>query len=99
MRRALVEGISERSAGVAQRPTRVGRPAIDPIGGEHGSASPEPRYDPELTVLCRSLAQLQTCAAAGIRTAYLDLEDIRGYADAVTWARAESEMEVFLATP
>ena len=99
MRRALVEGISERSAGVAQRPTRVGRPAIDPIGGEHGSASPEPRYDPELTVLCRCLAQLQTCAAAGIRTAYLDLEDIRGYADAVTWARAESEMEVFLATP
>jgi putative protease len=39
---------------------------------------PESRRDPlpELTVLCRSVAQLKACAAEGIALTYLDLEDI-----------------------
>jgi putative protease len=54
---------------------------------------------PELAVLCRSVEQLKVCAAEGVTIAYLDLEDIRGYAEAVEWVRGESEMNVFLATP
>ena len=53
----------------------------------------------ELIVLCRSIEQLQICAAGGITTAYLDLEDIRGYANAVAWVRGESAMQIFLGTP
>jgi putative protease len=100
MRRSLVEDLSRGSAFQAAvrdgASAKCGKPKkpIRDCGLEARATAPS-----ELTVLCRSFAQLQTCAAAGIRQAYLDLEDIRGYADAVTWVRAESEMRVHLATP
>lgn len=94
MRRALVEELRSRSAtrspGMAT--ACPGLPLTEPAQRMLETAS-------QLTVLCRSMEQLQACAAAGIGQVYLDLEDIRGYADAVTWARGESEMEVCLATP
>jgi U32 family peptidase len=69
------------------------------VSAESRSHPTPPPDSPELTVLCRSIDQLEICAAAGIRTAYLDLEDIRRYADAVAWVRSESAVQVFLATP
>lgn len=55
--------------------------------------------EPELTVLCRSLEQLEAaCAAASI--AYCDFEDIRLYKEAVARVRAGgSTTRIFLATP
>ncbi len=51
----------------------------------------------ELTVLCRSLAQLEAVVAEGVRTVYLDLEDVRRYRDAVkTFA---GRCDLYLATP
>jgi putative protease len=67
--------------------------------GEGVSSTATAPDAPTLTVLCRSVEQLQTCAREGITRACLDLEDIRGYADAVAWVRGESSMEVLLATP
>jgi len=60
---------------------------------------PPSRYDSDLTILCRNVGQLKTCATEGVGTACLDLEDIRGYADAVAWVRGESSMQIFLGTP
>jgi len=95
MRRALVEELSQRRA-----TRRTGVTSTSPSLPPNTSSAPAPTAAvSQLTVLCRSLTQLQTCAAAGVTRAYLDLEDIRGYADAVTWARGESEMQVYLATP
>ncbi len=54
---------------------------------------------PQLTVLCRSVEQMQAVLSAGARTVYLDFEDIRRYRDAVAAARALGDAEVFLATP
>ena len=53
----------------------------------------------ELTVLCRNTGQLQACAAMGVGSVYLDLEDIRSYPAAVAWTREQSKMEIYLATP
>jgi putative protease len=53
----------------------------------------------ELSVLCRTLAQVEACAAAGVAVAYADFEDVRGYAQAVQLVRDTSAMRLLLATP
>ena len=53
---------------------------------------------PELRVLCRSLAQVEGCARAGVDFVYCDFEDLKGYREAVRVAR-EGGMKVYLATP
>ncbi len=53
----------------------------------------------ELSVLCRTLAQVEACAAAGVAVAYADFEDVRGYASAVQLVRSTSAMRLLLATP
>lgn len=54
--------------------------------------------DPVLRVLCRSLPQLESVLAEGIREVYVDFQDIREYRKAVARARA-AEAAIFLATP
>ena len=95
MRRALVTGVNDSGAASQAEVRGLAAKAEMDCGLEARATEGAS----ELLVLCRSLTQLQTCAAAGIPLAYLDLEDIRGYADAVAWTRAESQMEVFVATP
>jgi U32 family peptidase len=58
---------------------------------EAGSAQPE------LVVLCRSIPQLEAALSLGVRSIYVDFEDIRRYPEAVEIA--ESSAELFLATP
>jgi U32 family peptidase len=52
---------------------------------------------PELVVLCRSIPQLEAALSLGVRSIYVDFEDIRRYPEAVEIA--ESSAELFLATP
>jgi putative protease len=52
---------------------------------------------PELVVLCRSIPQLEAALSLGVRSIYVDFEDIRRYPEAVEIA--ESHTELFLATP
>jgi U32 family peptidase len=54
---------------------------------------------PVLSVLCRTLEQVEVCAAEGVAVAYADFEDVRGYAGAVERVRATSPMRLLLATP
>ncbi|MGB6044840.1 MAG: U32 family peptidase, partial [Pirellulales bacterium] len=53
---------------------------------------------PNLRVLCRSLAQLETVIACDIRSVIVDFQDIRQYRRAVELARP-SGVEILLATP
>jgi U32 family peptidase len=52
---------------------------------------------PELVVLCRTIPQLEAALSLGVRSIYVDFEDIRRYPEAVEIA--ESPAELFLATP
>jgi putative protease len=54
---------------------------------------------PRLTVLCRTMDQLDAALRAGASTLYVDFEDIRRYADAVTHVHAAGDAKIFLATP
>ena len=53
--------------------------------------------DPQLIVLCRTMDQIHATLAAGIKTIYVDFEDLRRYTDAVAAARGQAE--IWLATP
>lgn len=50
----------------------------------------------ELTVLCRSMEQIEAALRCGVETIYADFEDIRRYKDAVQLADGRT---IFLATP
>lgn len=113
LRRELVERLEERKPEdgwfFAESPVNgrgnAGRPSpaealetlMEPVRRERERFVPAP--EAELTALCRSREQIEACAEAGMRRVYVDFEDVRGYAAAVAWARAESELELFLATP
>ncbi len=66
-------------------------------GREEGAA--EVGAGVELSVLCRTLAQVEACAAEGVAVAYADFEDVRGYGEAVRRVRETSAMRLLLATP
>jgi putative protease len=104
MRRALVAAVSNRRLPPPTTPSISSLATLLQTIPQSVSEDSRPHPSPppvstEFTVLCRDIDQLKLCASEGIQTAYLDLEDIRRYAEAVAWARSESAMRVFLATP
>ncbi len=54
---------------------------------------------PALSVLCRTVGQIEAAVASGIATIYAEFQDIRGYKDAVAAARSVAGTTIFLATP
>ena len=66
----------------------------DPAETVSRTSSPQP----QLYVLCRSLAQLQTALSCGVRDVQVEFSDLRQYADAVRLAHA-SQARIYLATP
>jgi U32 family peptidase len=52
---------------------------------------------PELIVLCRTVPQLEAALSLGVRSIYVDFEDIRRYPEAVEIAGSSADL--FLATP
>lgn len=64
-----------------------------------GNASPVTGdTTPQIHVLCRSLSQLREVTAWGIKSVYVDFQDIREYRPAVAHAR-DVGAKIFLATP
>jgi Collagenase and related proteases len=61
-------------------------------------ATPAAPAIPSLTVLCRTLEQLDAALAGPVDHVYADFEDIRRYREAVDRARAAGKV-IFLATP
>ena len=90
LRRELVAKLpAPESAEVRQSLTPV-LPALLPKRAE-------PTDAPQLIVLCRTMEQVHAALAAGIKTIYVDFEDLRRYAEAVTATHGKAE--IFLATP
>jgi putative protease len=71
---------------------RPGEPRGDAASQGEGEAAVE------LSVLCRTTAQIEAAAAIGVRTIYADYQEIKQYGAAVAAARAKGS-SIFLATP
>ena len=67
------------------------------LSGRLPAATRRDAAAPQLIVLCRTMEQLQATLAAGVKTIYVDFEDLRRYPDAV--AAACGQAEIWLATP
>ena len=72
-------------------------PSLRPTLPESSPDDPQP--SPELTVLCRTVAQVEAAVAFGSKTIYADFQDIKDYKAAVAAARVGQGVEVYLATP
>ena len=92
VRRRLVEELSEAPE------VRDGEAALAKFLPQSDVLGEGTSEKPELRVLCRSLAQVEGCARAGVGFVFCDFEDLKGYKEAVAMAR-EAGMRVFLATP
>jgi putative protease len=66
--------------------------------GETGLRGASPDLEPQLRILCRTLAQLETALSCGERDLQVEFPDIRQYAQAVPLAHA-SQAQIYLATP
>ena len=67
------------------------RPALADL-----STTPTP---PELTVLCRTIPQIEAAVAFGAKTIYAEFQDIKEYDAAVSAARVGEGITIYLATP
>jgi putative protease len=98
LRRTMVEQLDASVAGPAKRSLAAG--AALPVlrtGLFQGRVDGVP-VEPQLLVLCRSLAQLETVLTTGPCAVMVDFQDIREYAAAVERARAAG-IPILLATP
>ena len=97
--RAPVASVLEKllAATVASIPRSggLGQPALPRAAGS--SVPTALQGQPQLIVLCRTMEQLHAALAAGVKTLYVDFEDLRRYPEAVTAARGQAE--IWLATP
>jgi putative protease len=62
------------------------------------AAEPPVESLPTLSVLCRETAQVEAAIASGVRTLYVDFQDIKRYPEAVVAAR-HGAAALFIATP
>jgi U32 family peptidase len=100
LRREAIEALSARIPTFVREkprthfvaPTRIDWP-VSPVSTTNAMASTRP----ELVVLCRSFAQLKAALSLGVRSIYVDFEDIRRYPEAVEMVGSQAEL--FLATP
>jgi len=107
LRRALVERMdsvkSERAKKEAARTEgeNAGRVIISENILER--LMPERKVDEsskrELSVLCRSMAQIEASLEAGVENVYVDFEDIRRGKEAVALVRGSEGAKIHLATP
>ena len=96
MRHALVERASRVATARDLLGDRDGRPRATGTVAPRGASVP--LAEPGLTVLARSLAQVQAVLDLGERSLYADFADIRLYRDAIALVRA-SGGTLFPATP
>jgi putative protease len=96
LRRELVARLDEAAERSCPGPLAEGPvlPGLLPASpGEPGE-----RAEPILSVLCRTAAQVEAAIGAGIRTLYLDYQDIKDYGASVGLAHRNG-VKVFIATP
>jgi putative protease len=75
------------------------RVELSPVAKPIEELPPRPLAEPILTVLCRSLEQIEVALRGGVEEIYADFEDIRRYAEAVQAVRTHGRAQILLATP
>jgi putative protease len=98
MRRALVDELERGEvSGEQSEPggsrSQVSYRELMPVVAAKNEAGPE------LSVLCRSLAQVEAAFDSGIGMVYCDFEDPRRYKDAVALRKSGGASKILLATP
>jgi len=101
LRRALVEKLDERGERAdladANRAERVTSSVqVADLLPERKSDESSKR---ELSVLCRSMVQIEAALEVGVEHVYVDFEDVRRGKDAVALVRSSQDGKVYLATP
>ncbi len=98
LRKEMVAQLDEARHAMAKRGRKVtGDLVLSSLRSEVEPARVEPTQ-PQLIVLTRSLHQLEAVLETGIKTVYVDFQDIREYKQAVPLAR-EAGAEIWLVTP
>ncbi|SIN98545.1 putative protease [Singulisphaera sp. GP187] len=100
LRRDLVAKLDEEASRTAPR-SLAAEPVLPVLRSHVTSVALDPALStaaPSLSVLCRDTAQVEAAVAAGIKTIYVDYQDIKRYKEAVAVARRES-VALFIATP
>ncbi|MES2477068.1 MAG: DUF3656 domain-containing protein [Verrucomicrobiota bacterium] len=94
LRRALVKQLDEAAAVKPPRPviTTTWRDLLPEIPNTETAP-------PQLSVLCRSIEQLDAALSCGVDSVYCDFEDPRRYQDAVARFRTAGNGQIHLATP
>ena len=101
LRRTLVERLDKHSLGpITAKGKANARPSLAELLPNR--AAPLAAAT-ELSVLCRSLPQVEAALSAGVSRLYCDFEDLRRYSDAVSIVRAHTSTSdasrIYLATP
>ncbi|HEY2422976.1 MAG TPA: DUF3656 domain-containing protein [Chthoniobacterales bacterium] len=98
LRREAIEALEAKIPELGQeRPVATHSRAPTKIQWPLRSAEEAAITQPELVVLCRTIPQLEAAISLGVRTIYVDFEDIRRYPEAVEIAASSAQL--FLATP
>jgi putative protease len=100
LRRDLVRRLDTLAGQIAERSVAAQPvlPALQaPLRAAFGAEEPSGSL-PALSVLCRETAQVEAAIASGVRTIYVDYQDIKRYPEAVAAARRGSAA-LFIATP
>ncbi len=96
LRRSLVEQLDRRES-AADEAYEVSEKSFKDLLPEMGA---ELEVKQELSILSRSLEQIEAALEAGVKRVYVDFEDIRRYKDAVELVRSSGDgTTVHLATP
>ncbi len=104
LRRNLVIQLDSR-AEVPPPRTLAAEPVVPTLRASLWERVPEPSAEPDqatplLSALCRNTEQARAALAAGLRTVYLDYQDIKQYGEAVAAIRRDApDAAVFVATP
>ena len=97
LRRALVKQLEDLAA-IKSVPAKITATYNDLLP----QIPPSDLRPPELSVLCRTLAQVTAALECGVETLYCDFEDPRRYKEAVNLFRSQIsnlKSQIFLATP
>ncbi len=102
LRRDLVARL-DAQASVAPARAIAGEHVLPVLRASLWANEPTPPTEsgpPALSALCRTMDQVSATVESGVRTFYLDFQDIKRYGDAVDAARSlASDLEIFIATP
>ena len=98
MRRALVDEL-ERGEGSEEKSEPGGSRSLVSYRDLMPDVVGKPEAEPELSVLCRSMEQVQAALDSGVGVIYCDFEDPRRYKDAVALRKSGAASKILLATP